>query len=76
MCAKLLEFYGLSLTRVGVEYFLMTDDKPNIFKFDANLSDVFADPEFIVGGILFGAQASMVAREVVNTVMYNPRSTP
>lgn len=76
MSAKLLEFYGLNLNREGVIYFLMTDGKVDTFRLNINLGDALDDPEFKVGGILFGAQASLITRRVVNTRMYNPRSIP
>ena len=71
MCAKLLEFYTVSLNKERVIYFPMTKDEngkvhpPFEFHYGYNTP---AD----VMGIIFGAQSSLTTRKSTNTKLYNP----
>jgi hypothetical protein len=69
MPAKLLEFYGLSMNKDGVTYYLMTHNKLDTLECEMNL-DTIDDPEFKIGGVLFGAQYSMVIRNVVKSAIH------
>jgi hypothetical protein len=74
MPAKLLEFYGLSLNKHGVSYFLMTKSKDDTFTCKLELGKV-EDPEYKLIGIIFGAQQSMVIRKVVKTALMSRKSS-
>ena len=66
MCAKLLDFYGVGFNSNCIAYFFVdSKGKHDVLKYDAVIDP--ADR----AGFIFGAQASMITRNV-NIGVYRP----
>lgn len=76
MCAKLLDFYGITINQHCIQYMLMERDKtgkivePLTFEFQELAELKGTDVKIDINEFLFGAQSSIITRNCNSAKMY------